>query len=228
MMRHLSLATVGALVAGQAQAQRVPANELSPPPPTKMERELKKGEKAGQRDTRRVVQDFARCIARRDSGRVAKYLDSTTLRFKAVLGDRAEECLGASAGDESRLSGEADTFRYALAEAYLVRKYRDVGIGDIAAIAALTHLDEAGVPHGLGTLSECIIRKVPSESWALLRTDAASPAEKAAFAALAPAIGGCINRGTTVKMQPFFMRGAIAQTYYELSKAPRVAAGTVH
>src|SRR5215216_4742055 len=128
MMRHLYVAMVGVVVGGQAQAQRVPANELSPPPPTKMEREFKKGEKAAPRDTRRVVQDFARCIARRDSGRVATYLDSRDLRFSTILGDRAEECLGAAAGDESRLSGAADTFRYALAEAYLVRKYREAGL----------------------------------------------------------------------------------------------------
>src|SRR5215213_9051004 len=127
MMRHLYVAMVGVVVGGQAQAQRVPANELSPPPPTKMEKEFKKGEKAGQRDTRRVVQDFARCIARRDSGRVAQYLDAGAKRFSSLLGDRAAECLGATAGDESMLSGQADAYRYALAEAYLVRKYREAG-----------------------------------------------------------------------------------------------------
>ena len=100
----------------------------------------------------------------------------------------------------------------------------------LSAIAPLVHPGETGPngAHALGTLSECIIRKSPAESWALLQTDAASPKEATAFAALAPAMQACVTRGTTVKMQAFFMRGAIAQTYYRLSQAPRTSAGSAN
>ena len=181
-------------------AQRVPSGELNPHKPLKTDKALKEGVRAQARDTRRVVQEFARCIARRDSARVDKYLASPDLRFSQILGDRGEDCLGEAAGDESRLSGKSDTFRYPLAEAYLVRKYREKGLPDVALIAPLEHPQEVGVPHGLGTLSECIIRHAPTESWSLLRTDAASPEEKAAFAALGPAMEACVRQGTTVKM----------------------------
>jgi hypothetical protein len=219
-------AVIGAtaiVAAGNASAQRTPGGQLNSHDPVKTEQDLEEGVKPGTRDTRRVVQDFARCIARRDAARVDKYLSSKALRFSQVLGDRAEECLGAAAGDDSRLSGQSDTFRYALAEAYIVRKFREVGIGDVGTIAPLDHPQEAGIPHGLGALSECIIRKAPTESWALLRTDAASPGEKSAFASLDPAMQACVSRGTTLKMQPFFMRGAIADSFFRLSKAPSTA-----
>lgn len=221
-MKLFMIVGVSALLfSSGGHAQRVPSGELNSHDPVKTEKALTQGVSPEARDTRRVVQDFARCIARRDAARVDRYLSSTTLRFSQVLGDRAEECLGAAAGDESRLSGKSDTFRYALAEAYLVRKYREAGLPDVATIAPLEHPLEAGIPHGLGTLSECIIRKAPSESWGLLRTDAATPEEKTAFADLGPAMEACVSRGTTVKMQQFFMRGAIADSYYRLSKALR-------
>ncbi len=217
------IASITGLLAGSAYAQRVPVGERTSSDPARTERPLKEGVPPGAKDTRRVVQDFARCIVRRDSAKVAKYLESTDRRFRAILGDRADECLGVSAGDESRLSGQADSFRYALAEAYLVRKYREAGLGDLSNFAPLY---PAGQGHqaeqGLGPLSECIIRKAPAPSWALLRTDAASSAEKAAFSALAPAMQECVPRGTTLKMQAFFMRGALADAYFRLSKAPRV------
>jgi hypothetical protein len=222
-MSRAFLVATATMVSGTAVAQRVPV----PPEPSRPGEDLKEGVRADSKNTRRIMQEFARCVTRRDAFHVEHFLDTRGHQLSGALSERAGECLGDAAGDNSMAKGQADTFRYALAEAYLVRKYRDAGLGDVAGIAPLDHHDEVGQHQetGLGTLSECIIRKAPRESWALLRTDAASPSEKAAFAALGPAMQACVSRGSTVNMPAFFMRGSIADTYYLLSKAPRVASG---
>jgi hypothetical protein len=221
-MRLLYCLAVGAVSSTTtAIAQRIPVRERPP--------EFEpSGPKVGSRDTRRVVQEFARCLARRSMSGVAVYLDRKMTSLTPTLGSHAPECLGQAfdAGDGSMLKGHSDSYRYALAEAYLVRKYREVGLPDLARIAPLAHPGEAGPngAHALGTFSECIIRNSPAQSWALLRTDAASPKEAIAIAELSPAMQACVARGTTLKMPAFFVRGAIAETYYRLSQAPRVAA----
>lgn len=216
----LCLAVGAATLATAATAQRVPV----PDRPSKFD---PSGPKVGTKDTRRVVQDFARCLARRSMSGVATYLDRKMASLAPTLGRHAPDCLGEAfeEGDGAMLKGQSDTYRVALAEAYVVRKYREAGLTDVATVAPLVHPGETGpnAAHALGTLSECIIRKSPAESWALLRTDAASPKEATAFSALAPAMQTCVTRGTTVKMPVFFMRGAIAETYYRLSQAPRAA-----
>lgn len=224
MKLYLGLAVGAATMATTAIAQRVPVPDRSPDfQPS--------GTKVGNKDTRRVVQEFARCLTRRSMSGAAEFLNQQTGGLPPALRARAPDCLGASFdGDSSMLKGQSDTYRYALAEAYLVRKYREAGVGDLASVAPLVHSGETGPNgvHALGTLSECIVRKSPAESWALLRTDAASAKEKTTFASLGPAMQSCVTRGTTVKMQAFFMRGAIAQTYYRLSQAPRTSSGSAN
>lgn len=214
------------LGASIANAQRIPVNEPNPKSSSVLG-QLTEGKRPDSKGTRQVMQDFARCLARRNASGIDQFLSVKGRGLPASLAGQAPDCLGNSAGDESVLSGQADAYRYALAEAFVVRKYRDKGIGDVHAIATLDHADEAG-PHqesGLGTLSECIIRGAPGESWALLRTDAASVEEKAAFSMIGPAMQSCVRQGTMMKMPAFFVRGAIAETYYLLSKAPRMATG---
>lgn len=216
-MKALLYLLIGAALIGTAAtAQRVPVPER----PSNFQ---PSGPKVGAKDTRRVVQDFSRCMTRRHMSGVAQFLDQKMDRLSPVLRSVAPECLGNSFdSDESMLRGSADTYRMALAESYLVRKYREAGLGDVTKIAVLYPAAQGHqAEQGLGPLSECIIRKAPGQSWALLRTDAASAEEKAAFNALAPAMETCIPRGTTLKMQVFFMRGAIAEAFYQLSKAPR-------
>ena len=218
------------ILSGGAIAQRFPAGGTGTPSPSKVTDNLKQGVRPGAKDTRRVVQEFARCVVKAGAPLVSKFLDAPDVKWSSGLRGRAADCLGDSAGDDSRLQGAPDTFRFALAEAWLIHKFHDTGMSDLSAIAPLAHPGEIGpnAAHALGTMSECIIRKSPAESWALLRTDAASAEEKTRFAALGPAMQACVTRGTTVKMQAFFMRGAIAQTYYRLSQAPRASAGSVN
>ena len=221
MRRLLGLAVGAAMLATAAVAQRVPVHDR----PSAFK---PSGPKAEAKDTRRVVQKFASCLAKRSMSGVAQFLDEKMDRLSPALRSRASDCLGESIdSDESALKGQTDTYRYALAEAYVVRKYGDAGVAELSHIAPLEHPDEGpeGNRHGLGMFSECIIRAAPGESWTLIRTEAASADEKVAFAAIGPAMQSCVQRGTTLNMPAFFVRGAIANTYYILSKAPRAALG---
>lgn len=161
---------------------------------------------------------------------VAQFLDQRMDRLSPMLRSRAPDCLGSSFDrDEAMLKGDILSYRYALAEALVIRKFGENGIGDLSAIAPLDAAGAApGQNAGLNALGECIIRRDPAATWALLRTDAASAEEKALFQRLAPAMQACVPQGSTLKMQAFFMRGAIAETYYLLSKAPRVAPGATN
>jgi hypothetical protein len=213
--------SVACLHAGPALAQRAPG----PDRPSDFE---PGGKKAGAKDTRRVVQEFARCLVRRSSAQVADYLDRNAVSLSGALRSRAPECLMNSYdyADSAMLKGSGSSFRYAFAEALLVRQFGERGIGDLTGVAPLVVAEVSpGQNPGLQALAECIIRRDPSGSWGLLRTDAASAEEKAHFERLAPTMKLCVARGTTLKMQAFFMRGAIAETYYLLSKAPRAAPG---
>ena len=182
--------------------------------------------KPSQKDTRQVLQEFARCIVRREAHAADEYVSSQpgSLMPRELVA-RLPECLEA-VRDEATLSGQAGDYRFAFAEALLIRKYRDSMPPDPTLAQPLERnivISPAG-SHGesdLGTLGECVVRAAPKESWALLRTDAASAAEIAAFKAIEPAMKSCVRNGLIVQMPAFFMRGTIAENYYRLSKAPR-------
>ena len=216
-MRGLLALLLALAAASPGAAQRVPL------PSKDSDFELRK--KEGAKDTRRVMQFFANCMVRPSMSSVADYLDRPVGPFTPALRSRAPHCLIESYdddGDMAMLKGDALAYRYALAEAWLVRKYGDAGPGDVGAIAAPRFSPASGENFGLNALAECVIHRDSSGSWALLTTEAASPEEKAMFQRLAPSMQACVREGSTLKMQAFFVRGAIAETYYLMTKAPRV------
>ena len=187
-------------------------------------------EKASQKDTRQILQEFARCAVRREARAADEYVSSQPgSPMPRELLSRLPECLQA-VRDEATLRGQAGDYRFAFAEALLIRKYRDSMPPDPTQAQLLerkivTFPPDSEGESELGTLGECIVRAALTESWALLRTDAASAAEATAFKAIGPAMKTCVRNGLIVQMPAFFMRGTIAENYYRLSKAPRIAAG---
>lgn len=217
-MRTILAIVLALTAANPAAAQRVPVPDKDP--------DFEPGKKEGAKDTRRVVQAFANCMVKRGMSSVAEFLDRPDGAFTRTLRSRAPDCLIDAyddAGDVAMLKGESVTYRYALAEAWLLRKFGDAGFGDVSAIPPLTLSPASGQNVGLNALAECVIRQDTAGSWALLTTEAASPEEQAMFQRLTPAMQACVHQGSTLKMQAFFVRGAIAETYYLMTKAPRVA-----
>ena len=118
------------------------------------------------------------------------------------------------------LKGEQDAFRFTLAEAFVVRKFKGV-------MPALGGFPENPIQNAdpLETLGTCIVQKAPVESWALLQTKVTSRDEKSALSALTPAMKFCISSGVTLKLNKFFLRGAVAEAIYRFSKNGAVTTG---
>ena len=70
----------------------------------------------------------------------------------------------------------------------------------------------------LSKFGECIVRTNPSGSYNLLKSDIASSAEDAAFAALAGTLKSCLLDEYTVALTKSVLRGAIAYNYYRLAR----------
>ena len=65
----------------------------------------------------------------------------------------------------------------------------------------------------------CVAKANRAGVASLLSTDAATPEEKAAYAALVPAIGGCLPAGVQLRMHRMLMRGYIAEGAYRAAAA---------
>jgi hypothetical protein len=77
---------------------------------------------------------------------------------------------------------------------------------------------------------ECVVRRDPANSHALLMADPDSAQENAAFGRLRQAFGHCLDAGRQLELNKVSLRGTVALNYYRLAKAPRVTAagpGTV-
>jgi hypothetical protein len=192
---------------------------------------------------REVGQRYATCVIRRAPNEARRFLVVPGKR-PPVIGD----CLNEAArgmGNEMRFPGAM--YRYAMAEALIVRDYT-AGLPD--GVAAATPpareepetLDEAKLPKGkrgeevrqrfvraqgfhvLDTLTECVARTNPQGSLALLKTGLGNTGETAAFAALKPAIAGCLPPGQTVNFNRTVLRGSLAFNLYRLAYAVRPVA----
>lgn len=75
----------------------------------------------------------------------------------------------------------------------------------------------------LSKFGECIVRANPSGSFKLLNSPVTTPAEDAAFAALAGTLKSCLLDEHTVAFNKTVLRGAIAYNYYRLARAPAIA-----
>lgn len=68
----------------------------------------------------------------------------------------------------------------------------------------------------IGALAECVIRRAPAASRAILKTKT-EPAERAALQAIVPDIGQCAQASGTMAFNRSSMRQALAVAYYRLA-----------
>ncbi|HEY5722470.1 MAG TPA: hypothetical protein VIT45_09115 [Allosphingosinicella sp.] len=146
-----------------------------------------------------------------------------------------------------RMSFGGDLYRYALADALFSRELASVPAPDFSGVAKLQHwrvgaqpqrvtakgktlsqrkYDEAMRDYNqvvaltyLSHYGECIVRKAPSQSRALLLTVPDSTEEAASFNALRTAFAECLSEGASLKFSRTTLRGAIAINYYRLARA---------
>ncbi len=77
----------------------------------------------------------------------------------------------------------------------------------------------------ISILGECVVRANPSAAHSLLLTKIGSVLETRYLDAIQPAAGNCIEKGGSISLTKYSLRGTIALNFYRLAKAPRVALG---
>lgn len=176
-----------------------------------------------------TLEGFARCVLQRDPKGVDRALamPMSSAGEKAVAGLATNECLGVSGDyDSSRLSINARLLRGAL-YAELVR--RRVGTDTpLAASADLTlgaaPDDAAAQRHvALVRFGDCILRRDPARAIHFVRENAETGAEAKDVAALAPAMGACVDQGAKVELSKPILEAAIAEAVYLNANAARAA-----
>lgn len=197
----------------------------------------------GHHQTRLILKDFARCNVKAHHEDVRNYLledvgeaETAKLRRKALT----YNCLDSAIGpDDLQMSLTGVSLQGSLAEQMLsvdglLSRPLDVGF-----IAPLHHSDLN--PDDLKKLDadaraqsiaqayvfrfgECVVRADAAGSAALLKTEADSVAENAAFNKLMPAFRSCVETNRTLTGDKIEIRGTIAYNYYRLAFAPRVPA----
>ena len=196
--------------------------------------------------SRKVMTEFAQCVVRRKRDVAAQLV----LDPSQQLGDEDNKGLFISdcMPSGSRMRAKPAQMRYGLAEALVLADMKKAP-NDLSLVAPLLHppfvdrpmpAEVAAEPErvarwnafaeaeqayaALAPIGECVVRADPAGSLGLLKTEVESDAEKAAVAALAPVLPGCVKRGEKVSMNRFNLRGTIALNLYRLARAPRIAA----
>lgn len=200
-------------------------------------------------ETRRLIREFARCVASGHRALAAHYvLDRSSLEIqphhRPLLDGRCVTVEPMFDQVGLRLPGE--TFRFALAEALLQDELATINADDFANAPALAlpqlvqarYEPETGKKYTkeqLETMSEhrrndqaalilyklgdCAARTNPKGAKAVLQAAPDSPEELAAIRAGMPAIGSCLESGLQLKLDRARLRGALAFGYYSLAHA---------
>jgi hypothetical protein len=187
-----------------------------------------------EKRTRSVLDDYAQCLVTLDGSVIRKMLlgDPRSGSF-----DRWRKGLNALCMLEGRdpyyTNPDNVTLRYALADVIA----RDLKGGpvvlDVDAVPPLTH-PEPVADNGASQsqyafasrLGECVVRKDPAGSAALLKTQIGSDHERAAIKSLLPSVGTCIPPQSEKQIDVISLRGAVALNYLRLAKeAGRAARG---
>ena len=196
---------------------------------------------ARQQERVRVIADrYAACVIERSASKARRFV--VERGQPPISGDclvRANDDMG------GKMRFPGDNYRYALAGALLARDYPSGVPAEVAQAPELPHdppevLDETTLPKDakraeavrnafmlrratwvMDTIGDCATRQNPTAAYALVRSEVGSPAERAAFATLNPAIGGCLPDQATVRFAPGTLRGAVALNLYRLAHSVR-------
>lgn len=208
------------------------------------------------RETRALTHAYARCVVKRQPARASEAI-ARNLDNRAILRDYPMlirgECLSRQVHQPTRLQFGGDLYRYALAEALVIRELAAQPAPDLAPVARLDHrgpgeppqpvdskgrkldgakLEAALKPYRqdsafafLSRYGECVVRVDTAGARALLVSAPDSADESARFGALRPALAHCLPEGETLRFGKTALRGSIAINYYRLALAARVSAG---
>ncbi|WP_155265416.1 hypothetical protein [Sphingomonas segetis] len=171
---------------------------------------------------RRFMDDFARCIASRQSVRAAAalalpYGSPQQQKAASALAGRHSDCIGPYSGT-LQLSFDAPSLAAGMAEYFLANP------GEIAEQRRRDPRSFTRVqPTALETFGECVVAQNPAAVEALVKSDVASDAETAAGDALAHQLAQCISEGQTLALDRGALRQLLAVSLYKHVAMPASA-----
>jgi hypothetical protein len=206
-------------------------------------------------DSRLVMRDFANCMANSHSNDARAFVtldpsvpltgQQTQLLHGDCMPRVSLATIPAVMGAHTpaiAMKGGRSAYRYALAEALLLRAYpRSMPVvgADAAQLAHPSLADSSPEPpkwrwgatewadqvkHSqqdalASAFGECVVRSSPDESWALLKTEVGSAAEDAAIKPLVRPMAACLGKTGAMARGKFAIRGTIALNFYRLTMA---------
>lgn len=205
-------------------------------------------------ESRRVMGDYADCIVRKNRKVAAEAVLQQANPRELLKQPRLVDgtCMPRHTGGRLKLEMKGPLLLYALADA-LVDSDRSLDLSGLDAVSGLDHrpVDEAWFAEqarkrtkadelaelaadqakaaadvAVSRFGECVVRRAPTDTLALLRTRQGSAEERAAFVSVVPALGRCLPAGQKVEFGKDVLRGALALNLYRLANAPRSAAAT--
>jgi hypothetical protein len=166
-------------------------------------------------DDFRILARFSRCVVNRQANQARALLamDVRAEHYRRDLRRFAESNWGCAPGGE--LKYNPALFASGMAETLLATGFR---AGDLAAHVALDPARPPIAAHDENeVMSLCTVRAAPAEVAALLRTEAASPEEAAAFRAIVPSVTSCLRAGANLSLNRPNLRSILALAAYRLS-----------
>ncbi len=221
---------VGAIAGAASADDRGP---LKPVVPTGS-RIAREAEEIKGRRLNQFFDNMARCVVNRAPAKADYFLRmSDDFGMSDAVGDVTEflplvSCVGdsadvASLGTQARFTPMA--LRNWLSEkAYLEQHKQFTAVAaDAPPVPERSYYSRAGVMKGqaYGIFSDCIVKEDALAADALVRTQRGSPDERAAAAALVPAMSACLPDGQTLTLDQQIIRGLAAQGLWQRYEAPK-------
>ncbi|NML05064.1 hypothetical protein [Sphingomonas sp. G-3-2-10] len=182
-------------------------------------------------DTAKLVKGmhgFSACVAkdRANSNRLLGTMPGSAEEATVLVELMSEGC--PKFGD---LTIEPALLRGTMAEALFERDFSAIGgkpKNPVAALFAIPAMDAFNQLAPISKLkvaflgfAQCVVAAAPKETVNLLRTEPGSASERTAFAAVAPALGPCLNDGMKIEFNRTQLRGALAEAAYRASVQAR-------
>lgn len=226
----LSLASVAALLAAPAVAQRMESETGSHIPQAKSASIPQPGTMSDQTRARATAVEFGECVVGRFRAKATaavKPFPNSPEEARALRGVAEPECLN---GGRLKMAGPV------MRGAIYIALYRHAfGNAAPAMIAQAPDFSEgAGQPSGtaaeqavaLRQFGDCVARRDPANTRAVVLAPVGSAAENAGYAALAPQFNACVPQGANLTFTKALLGGLFAEILYReaASAAPVVTA----
>jgi hypothetical protein len=171
---------------------------------------------------RRFMDDFARCVASRQSRKAAailamQYGSKEQSDAARDIATSEGDCLGHFSGD-LQLGLNAPSLAGGMAEYFIAHpgKIDDVRRRDPQSFVYVE-------PAGLEGFGECVVAQNPAAVESLVKSEVGSDAEIAAGDALGPELGQCVSEGQTISVDRGTLRQLLAVALYKHVAIPRPA-----